>query len=270
MHGVLEDGSAMNDVAKWLQQEVPDLHVRICDVGMGKEESIFTSLEYQLEQFVICVNDDPLLKDGFIGMGFSQGGLVIRGYLQRYNHIKFPMLRFIGLSSPLAGEFCGYDSLCLFALYPSDWLNELVHNVFLSDFMFEHFSISSYWRDPYHLQEYFQIGRYLLDLDNQKTFNPVYKQNFVSVDKMILFGSEHDGVIQPWQSSWFGMWKEGGDSDVELMEERDVYKQDLFGLKTLNEQGKIVLKNTNNNHLNNVHNQKFIVEELAPFVKMDF
>ncbi|CAL5984928.1 Palmitoyl-protein_thioesterase [Hexamita inflata] len=270
MHGILEDGNAMMNASKWLKQEIPGLYVKICDVGIGKERSIFTSVEDQLAEFVICVNNDPQLKDGFIGLGFSQGGLVVRGYLERYNHIMFPMLRFIGLASPLAGEFCGVQSDCLFILQFPDWLNELINNIEFSDFMFEHFSITSYWRDPYHLQSYLQNGRYLLDLDNERQFNPQYKKNFMSVDKLVLFGSEHDGIIQPWQSSWFGFWKEGTDSIIEPMEKRSVYENDLFGLKTMNEEGRIVLKKTSNTHVKNIHNELFITKELAPFVKMEY
>ncbi|CAL5984840.1 Palmitoyl-protein_thioesterase [Hexamita inflata] len=269
IHGVMEDGDAMKDMQLIMQQQIPDLYVKVCDLGIGFEQSIFTSLDYQLEQLVICINNDPQLSSGFIGLGFSQGGLLLRGYLERYNHEKFPVLRFIGLSSPLAGEFCGVDSKCVFLLDFPDWLNELIFNVEFNKIFYDHFSIASYWRDPYNLDAYYQNGRYLLDLDNERTFNPQYKTNFMSVDKMILFGSESDGIIEPWQSAQFGFWKENSDSEVYSMEERDVYQLDLFGLKTMNEGGRIVLRKTHNNHLHNIHNKKFIVEELAPFVKMD-
>ena len=35
-------------------------------------------------------------------------------------------------------------------------------------------------------------------LDNLKEFNITLKKNFMSVDKIVLFGGPNDGVISPW------------------------------------------------------------------------
>ena len=60
-------------------------------------------------------------------------------------------------------------------------------------------------------------------LDNQRDYDEQRKQNILGLDKMILFGSPNDGIISPWQSAWFGVWQEGGDSEVVEMEDRDIY-----------------------------------------------
>ena len=36
----------------------------------------------------------------------------MRGYLEQYNHVGFKMMRYIGLSPPLAGFYCGKLSKC--------------------------------------------------------------------------------------------------------------------------------------------------------------
>ena len=57
---------------------------------------------------------------------------------------------------------------------------------------------------------------------------------------LILVGSPDDDLIRPWDSAFFNYYKGINDGDVEQMENRTIYKENLFGLKTLNEAGKIV------------------------------
>ena len=68
----------------------------------------------------------------------------------------------------------------------------------------------------------------LAKLDNEYEFNEQYKLNMLSVDKIICFGSNRDGIIKPWQSAFFGRWAENSDTVIEGIEERS---GDLIGLK---------------------------------------
>jgi uncharacterized alpha/beta hydrolase family protein len=54
------------------------------------------------------------MADGFIALGYSQGGYLLRSYIEKYNHIKAPAKRFVSLSSPLGGFFCGFLQECYF------------------------------------------------------------------------------------------------------------------------------------------------------------
>lgn len=56
---------------------------------------------------------------------------------------------------------------------------------------------------------------------------------------MVLIGGPDDGVITPWQSSQFGFYDKN-ETVVELRD-RDEYKYDLIGLKTLDKQNKLVM-----------------------------
>lgn len=56
---------------------------------------------------------------------------------------------------------------------------------------------------------------------------------------MILIGGPNDSVITPWQSSHFGYFN--ADNDVIPMHDRDVYKNDTIGLKTLDKKKKLEL-----------------------------
>ena len=57
---------------------------------------------------------------------------------------------------------------------------------------------------------------------------------------LVLVGSPDDDLIRPWDSAFYNYYKGEEDGAVEQMEDRKVYQENLFGLKTLNEAGKIV------------------------------
>ena len=52
-----------------------------------------------------------------------------------------------------------------------------------------------------------------------------------------MLGSPQDGVIQPWQSAFFGFWDANG--DLVNMTEQAIYTQDYIGLQTLDKEGRL-------------------------------
>ena len=88
----------------------------------------------------------------------------------------------------------------------------------------------------------------------------------MSVDKIVLYGSSADGTIHPWQSSWFGFWKDKDDSVVEDAEDREIYKKDLFGLRTMVEQGKVVFVDSQMEHMRYYMDSHLIKEILENYV----
>lgn len=63
--------------------------------------SITNKLDTQVESFKKAVTSDPKLKDGFNAVGLSQGNLVVRGYIQKYNNP--PVKNFISICGPHGG-----------------------------------------------------------------------------------------------------------------------------------------------------------------------
>lgn len=70
------------------------------------------TIKDQIEDLSACINNDLATKDGFVAVGYSQGGYLLRHYIQMYNHIRAPAKRFVGISSPVGGFFCGVKSEC--------------------------------------------------------------------------------------------------------------------------------------------------------------
>ena len=60
------------------------------------------NLDDQVDYFANVVQQDAHLSNGFNAVGYSQGNLVIRGYVERYN--SPPVLNFISMHGPLAGN----------------------------------------------------------------------------------------------------------------------------------------------------------------------
>ena len=59
------------------------------------------------------------------------------------------------------------------------------------------------------------------------------KKRFEQLNYFLMVKFMHDPIIYPKESSWFG--ENNADGKVEAMEDTKVYKDNLFGLKTLNE-----------------------------------
>ncbi|CAL6009379.1 Palmitoyl-protein_thioesterase [Hexamita inflata] len=269
MHGIMDTKESMNNIIQYLKDITPDLYVLNCEVGNGYMDSIFMDVYSAVKEVTNCIVNDPNLKDGFIILGYSQGGYLLRSYLENRTDSQPKVLRFITLTSPLAGYFCGVKSACAMIPGLPDFVNDLIADFEYTDFVQNLITGAGYWRNPYQLPAYLNYQTHLSLLDNQAVFNQQYKKNFLEPDKFILFASENDGVISPWQSAWFGFFENENDAVVQKMEERDIYQEDLFGLKTLNEQGRIVRIRSGLDHFSYLKDEAFIKEQVAPWVKMD-
>lgn len=66
-----------------------------------------------------------------------------------------------------------------------------------------------------------------------------FKAALIKLQKMILIGGPDDGVITPWQSSQFGYFD--SNATVIDMKDREIYKTDAIGLKTLDKAKKLII-----------------------------
>ncbi|KAM6910490.1 lysosomal thioesterase PPT2-like [Xenentodon cancila] len=130
-------------------------------------------------------------------LGFSQGGLVCRAVLSLIPNHN--VHSFISLSSPLAGQF----------------------------------------GDPHVKEEYLKSNVFLPLLNGEKPHSRMkeWKKNFLRIKKLVLIGGPQDGIITPWQSSFYGFYDRN--EKVVGMTNQEYYKSDAFGLKTLDARGDV-------------------------------
>lgn len=153
LHGLTQSNESMLLVQERLETNT-GAYVKNCEIGNGRDSTLIMAFDQMLEELYHCINNDSKLKDGFIGVGYSQGGILMRSYLQLYNHKGYKMKRFISIAGPLGGFYCGNHSDCwIFGPLPQK-LQTLMHN-HAYDFVTQTLiGPSQYWRDPYNLEKY--------------------------------------------------------------------------------------------------------------------
>ncbi|KAK1895333.1 Lysosomal thioesterase PPT2 [Dissostichus eleginoides] len=175
--------------------------------------------------------DDIVQKapDGVHLLCFSQGGLICRALLSMAPDHK--VHTFISLSSPQAGQYGNTEYLK--RVFP-DFVKKTVFR-FCYNRVGQKVSICDYWNDPHHRSRYLQSNSFLALLNGDRPH--AWRENFLRIKKLVLIGGPDDGVITPWQSSHFGFY----DSNETIVEMRnqEFYRNDTFGLKTLNARGDV-------------------------------
>lgn len=81
------------------------------------------------------------------------------------------------------------------------------------------------------------------------TVTQSYKDNFISVKRYAMIKALKDTMVYPNEGEWWGHYADGDQKTVLTMKETRWYKEDLFGLKTVDEAGKIVFNTTDGEHL---------------------
>ena len=113
--GIGNNIESVSHVKELLEQHLSGIYVHSAEIGNGKEDSIIWPMNRQVRITSICglshrqidyfchsLASDPKLKDGFNLIGFSQGGLISRGFIERCNYPK--VKNFISWVSPQAGK----------------------------------------------------------------------------------------------------------------------------------------------------------------------
>lgn len=265
MHGIFQSAKDLSDMKRWLEEALPGTYVKNCEVGSGVWSSVMMPIAAQTARLSECINSDERLARGFVGIGYSQGGLLMRSYLENYNHNHYPMKRLIALASPLAGVYCGAARWCyLVEKLPFFVPASLAYSSFVQGIL----AVSNYWRDTWNYDKFVSRCPLLAALDNMCDFKLQRKKNFQSIDKLVVFGSERDEVIAPQASAFFGQFAPGSTLRVLSMEEREEYREDLFGLRTLREQGRLVCVESRMLHFQYPRNESFVKGDLVFWVRV--
>eukprot|EP00730_Choanoeca_flexa_P001819 TRINITY_DN10795_c1_g2_i2.p1 TRINITY_DN10795_c1_g2~~TRINITY_DN10795_c1_g2_i2.p1 ORF type:complete len:313 (+),score=64.83 TRINITY_DN10795_c1_g2_i2:94-939(+) len=245
MHGILGTAEKMEPVVGWIQDAVPGTYVTAIEVGNGALDSLFMDMNRQVELFCEAIYNDTRLSEGFNLIGFSQGGLVARGYLQRCN--KFPVINFISWASPQGGQFGGAEFLV--PAFISVVLGRLPYEPDVQKSL----SLAQYWRDSYDLKQFESNSTFLADLNNVRPQkNEQYRTNIKSLRGMMLLHSTKDQIINPPSSGWFQSFLPftgpGKNGIVVPLRQSALYKEDWLGLKTLDESGRLQMHTSECQH----------------------
>ena len=87
-------------------------------------------------------------------------------------------------------------------------------------------------------------------------------RRFTALEKVKFIKAKRDSVIVPRESSWFEFYDNDGKNIVPL-EESDFYINDYIGLRKLDEEGKVIFAEIDQEHV--LYNMKEYREEIMQF-----
>ncbi|KAA0163410.1 hypothetical protein FNF31_00587 [Cafeteria roenbergensis] len=241
MHGLGDAGSnpGMEQLARTVSDAYPGKVSLAVNVSNGFL-SYITPMQAQVDEFAATVRADPRLAGGFDAVGLSQGGIIVRAYVEQYNDP--PVRNLIGVSGVMNGVFN-----CPLMMQIIPFVCEIYEtDPYALDFIL---GFSEYFVLSQNKSLYLSGNPFLPALNGQTTVNETYKRNFESLNSVTLGMALNDTVVYPKESEQFGGYAWGTKDTVFTMRQADFYESNSFGLRTLNEAGKVSMVQYEGDHL---------------------
>lgn len=159
-------------------------------------------------------------------MGFSQGGQILRAYVQRCNDPPVHNLITIGAQHQgimdlpgCAPQYDGDEELDIDRqlaqvsiphLHPQEgmqkggcsWWQNMLKKGAYSDFAQEHIVQAQYFKDPARADEYLAKNTFLVDINNEgKVKKPEYAERLSSLKNFVMYMFTQENQVVPAQSS---------------------------------------------------------------------
>jgi len=252
MHGMgdfAKNPSGMIPLALEISRYLGGAYVLNVQIGESSVADILNgfimNLDDQVDYFAKVVQGDSKLSRGFNAVGYSQGNLIVRGYVERYNDP--PVLNFISMHGPLAGiggfPGCSIDSALCRAF--SELLGDFAYKPFIQNNLAQ----ANYFRDPLKIPQYLDGDRFLVDINNEVNPTTTYKSNWSNLKSLCLVKAIADTVVIPNDSEWLGFFEDGSFDRIWEFTRTPWYQQDSFGLQSLYSTGRVSFNTTSGDHL---------------------
>lgn len=125
-------------------------------------------------------------------------------------------------------------------------------------------SVSGYFKDHTDQTTYLKSSTFLADINNERPAkNLKYWENMKRLSKYVLVTALNDSTVIPLVSESFGYWNWGEDKTLISLRDSPAYLEDWIGLKTLDEQGKLVELSYQGDHVR--WSNEFWSQEILPF-----
>lgn len=223
-------------------------YIRLDEDGSADSRASFLgNLTEQIEKVCADLEAHPILSTApaINALGFSQGGLFLRAYVERCN--RPPVANLVTFGSPHNGliEFKRCDA--------TDWLCHawwgLLKGQTWTSFVQSNLVPAQYFRDPADLENYLEHSNFLADINNERALkNVTYEQNLQRLDKFAMYLFADDELVLPKESAWFGD-KNVTTGEVTKLQDRQLYKKDWIGLRALDEQKRLDFRIADGGHM---------------------
>ena len=219
IHGIGGNSNDLNDIQSYFIER--NASVYNIEIGNGKLDSIFMNMNKQCSKFNDEISKLNITSPKINLLGISQGGLIARCYLERYSHLTKPVHSLIKYGTPHMGIY-------------TDWI-ELRR--------------LEYWKNPFKYGLYIEENDFLKYINNEVEHpdSLIYKKNVMNLNAFLAVWSNIDTVISPIESSkleYFNSTEASVNYNLSIVPlmESDTYKQDLFGIQTLDKSKKLFIK----------------------------
>lgn len=203
------------------------------------------------------------LNQGYNIVGLSQGNVIGRGIIEFCDGGP-PVKNFISLGGPHAGTasipLCGSEKVCTlidsvikFGVYSSIVQNSLAP--------------TGYVKMPIDIAGYLKGCKFLPKLNNEiiNKRNSTYSKRFASLENLVLIMFDHDTILIPKETAWFGFYPDGALHSVLPPQQTKLYTEDWIGLRALDEAGKVKFFNVSGDHLDISHSD--MKTYIVPYLK---
>jgi len=242
---------SMGSIVKYLEEKIPGVYVLSLMLGdnvvQDTENGFFLNINTQIDMACNIIRNDPKLQNGYHAVGFSQGGLFIRGLAQRCPSPKIHNL--VSIGGPQQGVYglpkcLGEDhTLC-------DYARRLLNYGAYIGWIQRMLVQAQYWHDPLAQEEFEAKSLYLADINNEGPLkNTTYRDNLAALDNLVLVKFTEDTIVDPKESEWFGWFSPVDHSTLLSLRDTKMYMDDWIGLRSLDESGKLHLLSVEGDHL---------------------
>jgi len=262
---------SMVQIEDLIKQTLPGVDLHCLQIGLTPEDDMvngfFLNVNTQLEiAHRYLMNQSAIVANGMNVVGFSQGGLFMRAYAQRYAEPVVHNL--VSVGGPQQGVY-GFPQCPGANVTLCNMVRELLDVGIYDSLVQNNVVPAEYWVDPFNWDEFLNYSVFLNDVNNagpQK--NQTYVDNLLRVNNFTLVMFLNDTVIQPKESEHFGFYILGQDQKFQAMEDTPLYYDDWIGIKQLNEQGRLQFLSTIGQHLQ-FTDEWFIQNIIDPYLADD-
>mmetsp|Transcript_4902 Transcript_4902/g.8072 ORF Transcript_4902/g.8072 Transcript_4902/m.8072 type:complete len:302 (+) Transcript_4902:80-985(+) len=273
LHGIDDNAAAFDDMKQWIEGTHPGTPTYALDVFEGEPAS-WISLSVQVDGVSdairkVVASDPSSFADGYHLVCHSQGALICRCVIEAMDDHN--VHTFISMAGPQGGVY-GPD---YFSFLPSVFQTltaDEIYRLAYESWAQKTISVANMWNDPKR-QDEFLAGNTFLPMYNGLVGDATtFKANFLRLERgVFLVGDQSalatgtDGGIEPWQSGAWGYLNSHDYEDVVEMESMDFYQKDTFGLRTLDESGRLVIMTPANvSHAAWIHDQATVEAYVIP------
>jgi palmitoyl-protein thioesterase len=237
LHGVGDSSTnqGMASLCESVRRNIPGTYVVCASVADGTA-SFTMPMEAQIDALAASLAADTHLAAGFHAIGLSQGGLVLRGYVERC--VAPPVRRLITISTPHSGiGACPAGRLWAYLCPLFSWSPYSLPITF-----------SEYWKDVTDGRDaYLSSSRWLADVNNERrSATPAdvsllasRRAGMLALERYVLVEALNDSFVVPRQSTTHGYWAWGHKDVVLPMRQTPEYLADNLALRSLDQSGRL-------------------------------